>query len=106
MNIALKEAGVDLVANGDENAIDLFNCHAASTKTGDSSEGEAIRRLLDPVKKLEGMTKNPKMGLMCANKGQIGHLFSGAGVVESVFALQSMMTGRVPGLLNFDIGWS
>ena len=43
---------------------------------------------------------------MCANKGQIGHLLAGAGVTESVFALQSMLTGRVPGLMNFDIGWS
>ena len=46
------------------------------------------------------------MGLMCANKGQMGHLASGTGVTESIFALQSMLTGRVPALVNFDIGWS
>ena len=106
MSIALQDAGIELSLGGDENAIDLFNCHAASTKVGDSSECEAVRRLVANAVKLEGQKKNPKMGLMCANKGQMGHLASGTGVTESIFALQSMLTGRVPGLVNFDIGWS
>ena len=54
MSMALQDAGVDLAAGGDENAIDLFNCHAASTKAGDSSECEAIRRLVANTIKLEG----------------------------------------------------
>ena len=43
MLMALQDAGIDIEKGGDENCIDMFNCHATSTPKGDSSEAEAIK---------------------------------------------------------------
>ena len=44
--------------------------------------------------------------MITANKGNIGHMVAGAGLTESAFAIQSMITGRVPAIRNLSLGWN
>lgn len=106
MLMALQDAGVDIEKGGDENCIDLINCHATSTPKGDASEAEAIRLLLQRAVKTSDQAKDPKSALITANKGHVGHMVAGAGLTESAFAIQSMVTGRVPLIRNLALGWN
>ena len=46
MKSALLESGIDIDQGGDENIIDLINCHATSTPKGDYSEADCILNLI------------------------------------------------------------
>jgi len=69
--------------------IDFVNAHATSTPAGDQVEFDAM---LDIV---PGRT-------MVSNKGQIGHTMAGAGIVETIYTLQSMRDSQVPGNANLQ----
>jgi 3-oxoacyl-[acyl-carrier-protein] synthase II len=58
--------------------LDLINCHATSTETGDISEVRAIHSL------------GAKNALISANKGNLGHTFGAAGAIESIFTILSL----------------
>jgi 3-oxoacyl-[acyl-carrier-protein] synthase II len=67
--------------------IDFVNAHGTSTPVGDIIEYNTMVSL----------TPN---AVMVSNKGQIGHMMSGAGIVETIYTLQSMRDGMVPGNAN------
>lgn len=73
------------LANADVKAEDvqLINAHATSTPVGDFIEYDAVSEIFP--------------GKNCvSNKGQIGHTMAGAGIVETIYTLQSMRDGVIP----------
>ena len=40
--------------------------------------------------------------MITANKGNVGHIFCGAGSVESVFSILSIKHGIIPKILNLE----
>ena len=88
MRSALRHA--DLKASD----IDYINAHGTSTPRGDDIELKAVARLF------EG--HDASRVSMSSTKSSIGHLLGGAGSVEAVFALQSILTGVVPPTLNLE----
>jgi 3-oxoacyl-[acyl-carrier-protein] synthase II len=69
------------------NDVDFVNAHATSTPVGDEIEFNAMASITP------GRT-------MVSNKGQIGHSMSTAGIVETIYTLQGMRDGQVPGNAN------
>ena len=76
----------------------MFNCHATSTIKGDASEAACIKELIQ--KQVKQNT------LITANKGNIGHMVAGAGITESLFAMQTFRTSMVPAIKNISSDWS
>jgi 3-oxoacyl-(acyl-carrier-protein) synthase len=89
--------------------IDLVNCHATSTESGDVSELNALKNLFgnEKYKDIENLItdhKNYEFNLkndkidnsrlkklrVNANKSQIGHLLAAAGSVELIYMILSM----------------
>ena len=92
--------------------LSAFNCHATSTPVGDASEAKCIKSILaadqqNPIKTLDEYRKlSPehistmsdslrqmseyKSPLITALKGNLGHCVTGAGALESAFALLSL----------------
>lgn len=63
--------------------IQLINAHATSTPIGDFIEYDAMSELFP--------------GRNCvSNKGQVGHTMAGAGILETIYTLQSMRDGVIP----------
>lgn len=78
---AVRKAGIEM------NQIDFINAHATSTPIGDQVEYDAMVKLLPNTH-------------MVSNKGQIGHTMSASGLIETIYTLQSMIAGTVPGNSN------
>ena len=74
-------------ADLDPSHIDYVNAHATSTPVGDIIEYNAIAKLLDNV-------------VVVSNKGQIGHGMSACGLIETIYTLLAMETGKSPGNAN------
>jgi 3-oxoacyl-(acyl-carrier-protein) synthase len=71
-------------------AVDHVNAHGTGTAANDVAEAAALARAAPRA-------------LVSATKGATGHTLGAAGVLEAVFTLQSMQTGKVPpvvGLLD------
>lgn len=102
MLMALQDANIDIAKGGDENAIDMINCHATSTPKGDASEMEALNGILARMSVNEGQKKDPRKALITATKGNTAHLVAGTAITESAFAIKSMVTGKVPAIRNLD----
>jgi len=103
---ALEEAGIDIEKGGDENYIDMFNCHATGTPKGDASEANCIKDILSKAKRNDGQETNPKYTVISANKGNIGHMVAGAALTESIFAINSFKTEVIPAIKNLSADWS
>ena len=87
MNWALKDAGLP------PDTVDYINAHATGTPLGDVSETVAIKKIFgDHAYKLA----------VSATKSMIGHLFGGAGGVESIATLKTIQTGIVHPTINLD----
>jgi 3-oxoacyl-[acyl-carrier-protein] synthase II len=85
MRMALEQAGI----GPDE--VDHINAHATSTPAGDIAETQAIKRALgDHAKKVP----------VSATKSMTGHLLGGAGGVEAVFTVLSIVNHVVPPTIN------
>jgi 3-oxoacyl-[acyl-carrier-protein] synthase II len=69
--------------------IDLFNCHATSTKAGDELECTAIDNL-GPGPEAEALSL----------KGHFGHTFGAAGVIEAALGVVMAQEGKVVGTRN------
>lgn len=73
--------------------IDYVSAHATSTTIGDIAETRAIKLALG-----DHAYRTP----ISALKSQIGHLLGGAGGVEMVGAVQSVISGEIPPTVNLD----
>jgi len=73
--------------------IDYVSAHATATEVGDIAETKAIKTVLG-----EHAYRTPVTSL----KSQIGHLLGGSGGVETVAAVQTMLTGQVAPTINLE----
>lgn len=85
MKLACEDANIGL------SEIDYINAHATSTPLGDVSETKAISEVFgDHVKELR----------ISATKSMTGHLLGGAGAVEAIICIHSIIHGIVPPTIN------
>jgi 3-oxoacyl-[acyl-carrier-protein] synthase II len=70
--------------------VDHINCHATGTAVGDRSEAAAIRAVFG------------EQVPVTAPKASIGHLFGGAGAVETIITALTIQTGIIPPTKNLD----
>eukprot|EP01006_Ploeotia_vitrea_P024881 TRINITY_DN5768_c0_g1_i1.p1 TRINITY_DN5768_c0_g1~~TRINITY_DN5768_c0_g1_i1.p1 ORF type:complete len:354 (-),score=153.57 TRINITY_DN5768_c0_g1_i1:53-1114(-) len=83
--------------------LDLVNCHATSTPTGDVLECRALDQLVrDESKTREDGDGKSASVLVTSTKGALGHALGAAGAIEAVLSLESLRTGIVPPTLNVD----
>ena len=73
--------------------IDYISAHATSTDVGDIAETQAVRTVFG-----ERAYRVP----ISAMKSQIGHLLGGAGGVETVAAVQTLLSGQLAPTINLD----
>jgi len=71
--------------------IDAINAHAASTKIGDQVEADALLEVF-----------GAKMPPVSANKSQLGHAMGASSALESVWAMQGMISGTVLPTINYS----
>ena len=88
MSSALNQAGL----KADD--LDYINAHGTSTPLGDDIELRAVERLFTGL--------DSSRVSMSSTKSSIGHLLGGAGSVEAVFTLCSILKQAVPPTLNLD----
>ena len=73
--------------------IDYISAHATATEVGDIAETKAIRTVFG-----EHAYRVP----VTAFKSQVGHLLGGAGGVETIAAIQALLTGQIAPTINLD----
>jgi 3-oxoacyl-[acyl-carrier-protein] synthase II len=87
MQAALDDAGVA------PQEVDYISAHATSTERGDIAETRAVRSVFG---------KHAYRVPISAMKSQIGHLLGGAGGVETVAAVQTLLTGTMAPTVNLE----
>jgi 3-oxoacyl-[acyl-carrier-protein] synthase II len=70
--------------------IDVVNAHATSTKVGDQVEYQALKAVFGNA-----------MPPVSANKSLIGHAMGASSAIESIFAVEGMLSGMVPPTINY-----
>lgn len=85
MELALEDARM---APGD---LHYLNAHATSTPVGDLSETNAISKLFG---------ENPKHLHISGTKSMTGHLLGGAGAIEAIASIMSIVEGVIPPTIN------
>ena len=70
--------------------IDVVNAHATSTKVGDQVEYQALKAVFGNA-----------MPPVSANKSLIGHAMGASSAIESIFAMEGMLSGMVLPTLNY-----
>lgn len=85
MELSLEHAGIA------PQAITSVNAHATSTQAGDKVEADALSAVFG--KKIPPVT---------ANKSMIGHAMGASSAIETIFAVQGMVDGQIPGTINYD----
>jgi 3-oxoacyl-[acyl-carrier-protein] synthase II len=70
--------------------IAAVNAHAASTKIGDQVEHQALRNVF-----------GERVPPVSANKSQIGHAMGASSALESMFAVEGMLTGTLLPTINY-----
>lgn len=70
--------------------IDSINAHATSTKIGDAVEVNALKEIFK--------TNIPPTS---GNKSQIGHCMGASSAIESIFAIEGMLTGKLLPTINY-----
>jgi 3-oxoacyl-[acyl-carrier-protein] synthase II len=83
-SLAIQRAGVDLAD------VVHVNAHATSTPAGDGAEAAWIADLLGP------------QTVVTATKSMTGHLLGGAGAIESIATVLSVVNDVVPPTINLD----
>lgn len=94
---ALKMAGRYLKDNKIAREQIIFNAHATGTKVGDRAELGACDKFANELEK----GSNAKI-IVTANKGNFGHCFSAAGIVETIMGVECLLTGNVPPVNFFE----
>lgn len=84
MERALQSAGLQM------QDIDYLNLHGTGTRANDATEGKVCGTMLGPKT------------LASATKGWTGHALGAAGIVESIFCLEALQTGWIPGTANTE----
>ncbi|KRN33263.1 beta-ketoacyl-ACP synthase II [Weissella halotolerans] len=79
MELALQDAGL----NADQ--IDYLNAHGTATGANDAAEAKAIEKVFGP----NGV-------YVSSTKGMTGHLLGGAGAIEAIAAIGSLLEDRMP----------
>jgi len=69
--------------------IGYINLHGTASRTNDLIEGNLIAKLF------------PSSTFSSSTKGWTGHTLGAAGIVEAIIAMDSLVTGVIPGTLNF-----
>jgi len=87
MKRAIQDAGLTI------NDIDNINAHGTSTLINDQTETRAIKRLFGERAKQIPVT---------ANKSMLGHLWGGAGAVESIASVLTIVNGIIPPTINLE----
>ncbi|AXB43297.1 beta-ketoacyl-ACP synthase II [Amycolatopsis albispora] len=87
MRIALDRAGAQA------SDVDYINAHGTATKLNDTTEIKAIRGVFG-----ERAPKIPVSSI----KSMTGHMLGGAGAVELITAIETILTGIVPPTINCD----
>ncbi len=87
MEKALRNANVTI------DQVDYINAHGTSTSLNDTSETKAIKTVFG-----ERAYDIP----ISSTKSETGHLLGGAGSVEAVFSIQSMLNHFVPPTINLN----
>ena len=87
MQCALDDAGIE------PGEVDYINAHGTSTKLNDASETIAIKRTFG-----EDAYRTP----VSSTKSMIGHTFGAAGAIESVAAVQAIVTGTIHPTANYE----
>ncbi len=85
IKLALEDAGVSV------EDIDYVNAHATSTSVGDSSELNAMAKLLEGSDKVLDVS---------ATKSMTGHLLGAAGAIESIACIKALEEGVIPPTIN------
>jgi 3-oxoacyl-[acyl-carrier-protein] synthase II len=88
MRAALRQAKLD------PEAIAYINAHATSTPLGDIAESKAIKEVFGPYAK-QGL-------LVSATKSMHGHALGGAGGLEAVITIQSLLHQVAPPTINLE----
>jgi 3-oxoacyl-[acyl-carrier-protein] synthase II len=70
--------------------INAVNAHATSTKIGDQVEYQALKAVFGNA-----------MPPVSANKSLIGHAMGASSAIESIFAVEGMLSGMVPPTINY-----
>ncbi len=86
INWALEDAGIE------PEAIDYVNAHGTSTPLNDASETRALKIALG-----EAAHHTP----ISSTKSMIGHIFGGAGGLESIAAIKSITDGKLHPTINY-----
>lgn len=81
---ALKQSGLD------PSDIDYINLHGTASQANDHIEGNLVGELF------------PSTTPMSSTKGWTGHTLGAAGIIEAIFAMDSLLTGEIPGNLNLN----
>ena len=87
MQMALEQAGV----NVDE--VDYLNAHGTSTVLGDANETKAVKEVFG---------NHAKNLVISSSKSMIGHLFGGAGGIESVLTVLSLHNQVIAPTINLE----
>lgn len=86
MSLAIEEAGISA------NDVDYVNLHATSTPNGDSSEIVALKHVFGERDSL----------VVSGTKSMTGHLLGGAGAIEAILCVKSLMEQMVPPTINVE----
>ncbi|KAI8808278.1 thiolase-like protein [Cladochytrium replicatum] len=86
MGRALSNAGRSI------HEVDYLNAHATSTELGDLAETRAVKSLFNG--------SEPAKLAVSSTKGATGHLLGGAGAVEAIFTILSVVHDMIPPSLN------
>ncbi len=70
--------------------IDAVNAHAASTKVGDKVEFDALKAVF-----------GNQIPLVSANKSMIGHAMGASSAIESIFAMEGMLSETLLPTINY-----
>jgi 3-oxoacyl-[acyl-carrier-protein] synthase II len=70
--------------------IDAVNAHAASTRVGDKIEHQALKEIF-----------GRRMPPVSANKSLIGHAMGASSAIESIFAIEGMLSGILAPTINY-----